>query len=134
MDMYQKREMRKNKKMDEDTKSLPSTSINWFPGHMAKTRRQIEEDLKIVDIVIEILDARIPISSQNPDLKQILKNKTVIKVLNKSDLSDSKQNQKWKDYFAKQGIQTVIVNSNTGQGIEETIRISRLRRQRPGLR
>ena len=56
--MYQKREMRKNKKMNEGAKSLPSTSINWFPGHMAKTRRQIEEDLKLVDIIIELLDAR----------------------------------------------------------------------------
>ena len=108
--------------MSNEEKSFPKTSINWFPGHMAKTRRQIEEDLKIVDIVIELLDARIPISSQNPDLKHILKNKTVIKVLNKSDLSDSKQNQKWKEYFAKQGIQAVIVNSNTGHGIDETIR------------
>ena len=98
------------------------TNINWFPGHMAKTRRQIEEDLKLVDIVIELLDSRIPISSQNPDLKNILKNKTVIKVLNKSDLSDSEENKKWKDYFLRQGIPAVIVNSNTGYGIEETIR------------
>lgn len=97
-------------------------NINWFPGHMAKTRRQIEEDLKIVDIVIELLDARIPVSSQNPDLKKILKNKTVIKVLNKSDLADSKENKRWKDYLAKEGIQAVIVNSNTGHGIDETIR------------
>lgn len=99
-----------------------STNINWFPGHMAKTRRQIEEDLKLVDIVVELLDARIPISSQNPDLKRILKNKMVVKVLNKSDLADEKESKRWKEYFAKQGIQAVIVNSNTGQGIEETIR------------
>lgn len=97
-------------------------NINWFPGHMAKTRRQIEEDLKLVDLVVELLDARIPISSQNPDLKNILKNKTVIKVLNKSDLADSKENKKWKDYFAKKGIQAVTVDSNTGHGIDETIR------------
>lgn len=102
--------------------NLTKTNINWFPGHMAKTRRQIEEDLKLVDIVIELLDARIPISSQNPDLKNILKNKTVLKVLNKSDLSDGKENKRWKDYFTKQGIQAVIVNSNSGNGIEETIR------------
>ena len=63
MDMYQKREMRKNKKMDENAKSLPSTSINWYPGHMAKTKRQITEDMKLVDVVIELLDARIPVSS-----------------------------------------------------------------------
>ena len=99
-----------------------STNINWFPGHMAKTRRQIEEDLKLVDIVIELLDARIPVSSQNPDLKRILKNKMVIKVLNKSDLADGKETKRWKEYFGKQGIKAVIVNSNTGQGIEETIR------------
>ncbi len=99
-----------------------STNINWFPGHMAKTRREIEENLKLVDIVIEILDARIPMSSQNPDLKNILKNKKVIKVLNKSDLADSKETRKWKEYFLARGIQTVVVNSNTGEGIEETIR------------
>lgn len=97
-------------------------NINWFPGHMAKTRRQIEEDLKLVDIVVELLDARIPISSQNPDLKRILKNKVVIKVLNKSDLADEKESKRWKEYFAKQGIKAVIVNSSTGQGIDETIR------------
>ena len=108
--------------MSNEDNSIPKVSINWFPGHMAKTRRQIEEDLKLVDIVIELLDARIPISSQNPELKKILKNKTVIKVLNKSDLADSKENKRWKEYFAKQGIQAVIVNSNNGQGIAETIR------------
>ena len=98
------------------------TNINWFPGHMAKTRRQIEEDLKLVDIIIELLDARIPISSQNPDLKNIIKNKPVIKVLNKSDLADSKENKRWKEYFTKKGEQAVIVNSNSGNGIDETIR------------
>ena len=70
--MYQKREMRK---INEDKKSLQSTSINWFPGHMAKTRRQITEDLKMIDVVVEILDARIPMSSQNPDIRQITQNK-----------------------------------------------------------
>ena len=108
------------------------TNINWFPGHMAKTRRQIEEDLKLVDIVVELLDARIPVSSQNPDLKRILKNKIVIKVLNKSDLADDKETKKWKEYFAKQGIQAVIVNSNTGQGIDETIRkIEEMMKEKP---
>lgn len=103
-------------------KSISKVSINWFPGHMAKTRRQIEEDLKLVDIVIELLDARIPISSQNPDLKNILKNKTIIKVLNKSDLADNKENERWKEYFNKQGTPAIIVDSNTGFGIDETIR------------
>ena len=121
MDMYQKREMRKNKKMNEDTKSLPSTSINWYPGHMAKTRRQITEDLKIIDVVIELLDARIPLASQNPDIAQITKGKKKIVVLNKCDLSDEKQNQKWISYFKKQGIPAVLTDSNSGKGINNCI-------------
>lgn len=120
--MYQKREMRKNKKMNENTKSLPSTSINWFPGHMAKTRRQITEDLKLVDIIVEILDARIPISSQNPEIQEITKNKKKVIVLNKSDLSDEKDNKKWIDYFTKKGNRVVLANSNTGKGVDEVIR------------
>ena len=104
MDMYQKREMRKNKKMNEDTKSLPSTNINWYPGHMAKTMRQIESDIKIVDIVIELLDARIPLASQNPEIANKIKNKKKIVVLNKADLADEKMNQKWVSYFENQNI------------------------------
>ena len=67
MDMYQKRKIRAEKKNNDSQKSFPSVGINWYPGHMAKTKRQIIEDLKLVDIVVEVLDARIPISSQNPD-------------------------------------------------------------------
>lgn len=122
MDMHSKREMRKNKKMNEDTKSLPSTSINWFPGHMAKTRRQITEDLKLVDVIVEILDARIPISSQNPEIQEIIKNKKKIIILNKSDLSDEKDNKKWINYFTKKGGRVVLANSNTGKGVDEVIR------------
>lgn len=122
MDMHSKREMRKNKKMNEDTKSLPSTSINWFPGHMAKTRRQITEDLKLVDVIVEILDARIPISSQNPEIQEIIKNKKKIIILNKSDLSDEKDNKKWINYFTKKGSRVVLANSNTGKSVDEVIR------------
>ena len=122
MDMHSKREMRKNKKMNEDTKSLPSTSIKWFPGHMAKTRRQITEDLKLVDVIVEILDARIPISSQNPEIQEIIKNKKKIIILNKSDLSDEKDNKKWINYFTKKGSRVVLANSNTGKGVDEVIR------------
>lgn len=77
------------------------TNINWFPGHMAKTRRQITEDLKLIDVVVELLDARIPISSQNPEIAQITNGKKKIIVLNKCDLSDEKENQKWVNYFNK---------------------------------
>lgn len=93
-------------------------NINWYPGHMAKTRREIIEDLKIIDIVIELLDSRIPISSRNPDIGDITKNKKRIIVLNKCDLSDEKENQKWVSYFENKGIPTVLVDSNSGKGID----------------
>lgn len=117
MDMYQKREMRKNKKMEENTKSLPSTSINWYPGHMAKTKRQIITDAKLIDVVIEILDARIPKSSQNPDISEIVSDKKRIIVLNKCDLADEKETEKWTEYFKKRNIPAIAINSNQGTGI-----------------
>lgn len=97
-------------------------NINWFPGHMAKTRKQITDDLKLIDVVIEILDARIPISSQNPEMKQITQNKKKIIVLNKCDLSDENDNKKWMEYFIKQGYKVVLADSNTGKGINEVIK------------
>ena len=99
-----------------------STNINWYPGHMAKTRKQIMQDLKLVDIVIEILDARIPISSQNPDIAEITHGKKKIVILNKCDLAEENQNKLWVEYFNKKGIQAVLTDSNSGKGIEESIR------------
>lgn len=96
--------------------------INWYPGHMVKTKRQIIEDLRLIDIVIEILDARIPIASQNPDLKEITANKKRILILNKSDLANEEETKKWIEYFKKQGIKAIAVDSNTGKGIQETLR------------
>ena len=103
-------------------KSCASTSINWYPGHMAKTMRQIEDDIKLVDIVIELLDARIPISSQNPEIAGRIKNKKKIIILNKADLADEKINQKWVLYFEKQNIPAVLIDSNSGKGIEKFIK------------
>ena len=99
-----------------------NSTINWYPGHMAKTKKQIIEDLKLIDVVVEILDARIPISSQNPDIQEYIKKKTKIIVLNKSDLADEKQNLKWVQYFKSKGIVATIVDANTGKGIQETIK------------
>ena len=97
-------------------------NINWYPGHMAKTKKQIMQDLKLIDIVIELLDARIPISSQNPNIAEITKNKKKIIVLNKCDLSDNKQYKIWIEYFENKKIPAVLVDSNSGKGIEECIR------------
>ena len=94
-----------------------NTNINWYPGHMAKTKKQIIEDLKLVDIVAEIVDARIPISSQNPDIKEIIKNKTKIIILNKSDLANEEENKKWISYFQSKKIPAILVDSVSGNGI-----------------
>ncbi len=108
--------------MNNNEEKLPKVNINWYPGHMAKTKRQIIEDVKLVDIVIELLDARIPISSQNPDIAGIIKNKKKIIVLNKCDLADEKQNKKWVENFKTKNIPAVLTDSNSGKGIEECVR------------
>ena len=89
---------------------------------MAKTIKQIQEDLKLIDIAIEILDARIPISSQNPNIAKILEGKKKIVILNKCDLSDEKQNDKWMEHFKRKGIEAVLTDSNSGRGINECIK------------
>lgn len=102
-----------------NNESYNKSLVNWYPGHMAKTKREIIENIKLIDVVIEIIDARIPISSQNPDIKELIGNKKRILVLNKSDLSDEKENEKWIQYFKNKGIIAVLVNSNSGNGIKE---------------
>ena len=91
-------------------------------GHMAKTKRQIIEDLKLIDVVVEVLDARIPVSSHNPDLDGIIKNKKKIVLLNKSDLAEEKENLRWVEYFKNKNVKAVIVDSNSGKGIEQSIK------------
>ena len=89
---------------------------------MAKTKRQIIEDLKLIDVVVEILDARIPISSRNPDIEQYIKNKDRLIILNKSDLADNLENDRWINYYKKNGIEAVTVNSSSGDGIKQAIK------------
>lgn len=122
MDMYQKRKIRAEKKNNNQEEKLTKVGINWFPGHMAKTRRQIAEDLKMIDVVVEILDARIPMSSQNPDIRQITQNKKKIIVLNKYDLSDKNKTERWIEYFTQKGQKVVLADSLTGKGVNETVR------------
>lgn len=95
------------------------TNINWYPGHMAKTKREISEDLKLIDVVVELLDSRIPLSSQNPDIAELTKGKKKIIVLNKTDLSDNMQNEAWKKYFNSNGQICILTDSNLGKGINE---------------
>ena len=93
-------------------------NINWYPGHMAKTKRQIIEDLKLIDVVIELLDARIPLSSRNPDIKEITKNKKKIIILNKVDLADESVVKKWQEYFSKEAV-CLLTDASTGRGIDK---------------
>ena len=117
--MYQKRKIRAEKKNNNQEEKLTKVGINWYPGHMAKTKRQIIEDMKLVDVVIELLDARIPKSSRNPDIQGMLKNKKKIVILNKSDLADEKETKKWIEYFKKKNILAIDVDSNQGKGIKQ---------------
>ena len=110
MDMYQKREMRKNKKKNEDKKSLPSVGINWFPGHMAKAKREIKEKIDLIDIVFEVIDARIPKSSKNNDIEDIIKNKPRILIMTKSDLCDKNITLEWKKYYESKGYRVVLLD------------------------
>lgn len=94
--------------------------IQWFPGHMAKARRQVKEDVKLIDVVIEILDARIPASSRNPDINKIAGGKPRLIILNKADLADLASTRRWEEFFKKTGRPAVAVDSLGGRGIRET--------------
>lgn len=93
--------------------------LQWYPGHMAKTRRLIEENLKLIDVVVEILDARIPFSGRNPNFDDIIRHKPRLVVLNKSDLADSVQTEAWIQWYLKQGIKVVPISCTTGAGINK---------------
>lgn len=101
-------------------------NINWYPGHMAKTKKQIIEDLKLIDIVIEILDARVPLASQNPDIEEIIKDKKKIILLNKADLADNNITKSWIDFYKNKGIKAIAVESNTSKGIKDVIEAIKL--------
>ncbi len=100
-------------------------NIQWFPGHMAKTRRKLKEDIKLVDMVVEILDARIPISSRNPEIMSIINNKPHIILLNKSDMADKNETLKWINYYKeKYGVNCIAVDCQSGKGLSEFLKCS----------
>lgn len=94
-------------------------NIQWFPGHMNKTKRLLSENLKMVDVVIELLDARIPVSSKNPEIDGIVKNKPKIIVLNKCDLADREISNSWEKWYNSKGYTCIFVNSVNGTGIKQ---------------
>ena len=92
--------------------------FQWYPGHMTKAKRMMQENIKLIDLVIELVDARVPMSSRNPDIDELGKNKARLILLNKSDLAEEKQNDAWVEYFKAKGFSVVKVNSKKGGGIK----------------
>ena len=93
-------------------------NVQWYPGHMTKAKRMMQEDIKLIDLIIELVDARVPLSSRNPDIDELGKNKARLILLNKSDLADERQNAVWEAYFRDKGFFVVKVNSRSGAGVK----------------
>ena len=108
--MYQKRKIRVEKKNNDSQKSFSSVGINWFPGHMAKAKREIKEKIDLIDIVFEVIDARIPKSSKNNDIEDIIKNKPRILIMTKSDLCDKSITLEWKKYYESKDYRVVLLD------------------------
>ncbi|MDE6034319.1 MAG: ribosome biogenesis GTPase YlqF, partial [Ruminococcus sp.] len=98
--------------------NIEMKNIQWFPGHMAKTRRAIISNLKLVDAVVEVVDARVPAGSRNPDMDNMIKDKPRIVLLNKCDLADEKATQKWINYFSNRNITALAVDCKSGKGLK----------------
>lgn len=94
-------------------------NVQWYPGHMAKAKRMMQENIKLIDVVIELVDARIPISSKNPDIDSLAANKSRVILLNKYDMADPKYYDLWKSYFDDKGYYTALINSKSGEGVKE---------------
>lgn len=94
-------------------------NIQWYPGHMTKAKRMMQEDMKLIDIVIELLDARIPFSSRNPDIDTLANQKYRLVLLNKTDLADERVTKKWESYFKQKGIRVIGINARNGQGMKQ---------------
>ncbi len=93
-------------------------NYQWYPGHMTKAKRMMQENIKLIDLIIELVDARIPVSSRNPDIDELGKNKSRIVLLNKSDLADPVWNKRWVHYFEKKGAYVLEINAKTGAGVK----------------
>ena len=121
MDMYQKRKIRAEKKKDDSPKSFPSVGINWYPGHMAKTKREILEKLNLIDVVYEVVDARMPLSSKIVDIDELIKDKPRILVMTKYDLCDKAETDKIIKYYEGLGYKVVAVDLMSGLNVKKIL-------------
>lgn len=101
--------------------NLAKTNINWYPGHMSKAKRQMQEELKLVDVIVELVDARIPYSSKNPDIDKLAGSKPRVLLLNKADLADEGRTKEYKAYYEKRGYYVLAVNAKTGAGMKSVL-------------
>lgn len=101
-------------------------TIQWFPGHMAKARREVTEKLKLVDIIFELVDARIPYSSRNPMIDEIIQHKPRLVLLNKADMADKERTKEWIRFFDEKGIMALAINAQAGEGLREIVQASHL--------
>ena len=97
---------------------ISKVNVNWYPGHMTKAKRMMEENIKLIDLIIEVVDARIPLSSRNPDIDKLGQHKARLVLLNKADLADPKMNEEWKAYFKEKGYFVTALNSRTRDGMK----------------
>ena len=124
MDMYQKRKMRQEKAKNEKKEENSKSNINWYPGHMAKTKREVKEKIDLIDIVFEVIDGRIPYSSKNKDIEEITKNKKRILVITKIDLCDMDITSKWKQYYEKKGYTVVLTDLLNNINVKEIFKLT----------
>jgi len=100
-------------------------TIQWFPGHMAKAKREVTEKLKLIDIVFELVDARIPMSSRNPLIDEIVANKPRMMLLNKADMADPDVTKQWIEFFATQQIEAIAIDSQSGTGVKQIVTVAK---------
>ncbi|MEH6940473.1 ribosome biogenesis GTPase YlqF [Bacillus sp. JJ722] len=100
-------------------------TIQWFPGHMAKARREVTEKLKLIDIIYELVDARLPLSSRNPMIDEIIQHKPRLILLNKADMADPQKTKLWLEYFASKGLTALAINSQAGNGLSQITTVSK---------
>ena len=126
MDMYKKREIRKKKREEnnEFDKSCTSVNINWYPGHMAKTKRLIKEKYNLIDVVYELVDARIPKSSKISDIESLIKNKPRVLIMTKYDLCDKEETGKWIEYYESKGYVVYPCNLNDVNATKNLVKIT----------
>ena len=121
MDMYQKRKIREEKKNNDSQKSFSSVGINWYPGHMAKTKRLISENIDLIDVVYEVIDARIPYSSKVIDLDNYIKNKPRVLIITKYDLCDKIETNKWIKYYEQKGYKVFPIDLEHSTNLKSLI-------------